>query len=106
MNIIRSIQLGSAGHILREDGVEKEKVLLGRVESRKSRGRQEIRYMVELIRLAKDRQRWRSLIAHVKLYMAPWYRVRLDQNYSHKTENFINTIEQIRRSVYLPLCGL
>ena len=74
---IRRRQLKFLGHTLRSEGLEKC-CLLGRVEGRRARGRQRIKYMdsivqflgdgrrtVDLIRLAGDRSRWRSMIADV-----------------------------------------
>lgn len=74
---IRKRQLQFLGHILRADGLERT-CLLGRVEGTRSRGRQRIKYMdallaqlgdgwrvVDLIRLADERSRWRSMVADV-----------------------------------------
>lgn len=74
---VRRRQLGFVGHILRGDNFEKH-CLLGRIEGRRARGRQRLKFMdtilqhlgggrgtVDLIRLADDRGRWRSMVADV-----------------------------------------
>ena len=83
MATIRVRQLKFLGHILRHESLEKD-VLLGRIEGRRSRGRPTIKYMdslindvagvdnvMELVRIAQDRVRWRSMVAHVNQDMAP-----------------------------------
>ena len=82
MGEVRSRQLKFLGHIIRENELEKL-VLAGRVEGKRARGRQRKKYIdslladvkgvtsaVQLIRLAEDRERWRSMVAHVKKDMA------------------------------------
>ena len=79
---IRARQLNFLGHILRENKLEKL-TLQGKIEGRRARGRQRMKYMDsllkdnnrisgmrELMRLAEDRKSWRSMIAHVKQDLA------------------------------------
>ena len=74
---IRKRQLNFLGHIVRANGIEKD-CLLGRVEGRRARGRQRLKFMdtleeqmdhrwktADLIRMAQERGRWRSLVADV-----------------------------------------
>ena len=74
---IRRRQMNFVGHVLRKEKLE-HLCLTGKVEGRRSRGRQRIKYLdtiVEeiggqitknnLIQLARDRQRWREVTAHV-----------------------------------------
>ena len=77
INQIRKRQLNFLGHIIRANGLEKD-CLLGRVQGRRARGRQRLKFMdvlkeqmdhrwktADLIRMAHDRGRWRSLVADV-----------------------------------------
>ena len=70
------------GHVIREDGLEKI-CLQGMVYGKRARGRQRVKYLDslahdiegnmkphELMRVAEDRVRWRSMAAHVQ-DMAP-----------------------------------
>lgn len=79
---IRARQLEFLGHLLRHDGLEKH-VLLGKIDGRRARGRQRIKYVDSLLedipdnlriggllQLAQDRERWRSMVAHVRKDMA------------------------------------
>ena len=79
---IRARQLNFLGHTLRENKLEKL-TLQGKIEGRRARGRQRMKYMDsllkdnneingmrELMRLAEDRKSWRSMIAHVKQDLA------------------------------------
>ena len=79
---IRARQLNFLGHILRENKLEKL-TLQGKIEGRRARGRQRMKYMDsllkdnnrisgmrELMRLAEDRKSWRCMIAHVKQDLA------------------------------------
>ena len=78
MTAIRKRQLGYVGHMIRENGVEKN-CLLGMVEGTRSVGRQRMKYLDSLrgdigirrtellVRIAEDRSRWRSIIANVNL---------------------------------------
>ena len=79
---IRTRQLSFLGHILREDKLEKL-ALQGKIEGRRARGRQRMKYidsllkdinsvngMRDLMRLAEDRKSWRSMIAHVNQDLA------------------------------------
>ena len=74
----RNRKLKFLSHIIRENGVEKL-VLARRVEGRRARGGQRVKYMdslvadvremasaVQLIRLTEYRERGRSMVAHVK----------------------------------------
>ena len=74
---IKKRQLYFLGHILRAEGLERE-CLLGKIEGKRARGRQRIKFMdallkeiaygqrvVDLVRLADDRQRWRSMVSNV-----------------------------------------
>lgn len=77
MKEIRKRQLHFLGHALRAEGLERE-CLLGKIEGTRARGRQRIKFMdailmelgdgrrvVDLVRLADDRQRWRSMVSNV-----------------------------------------
>ena len=79
---IRARQLNFLGHILRENKLEKL-TLQGKIEGRRARGRQRMKYMDsllkdnnringmrELMRLVEDRKGWRSMIALVKQDLA------------------------------------
>ena len=70
-------QLGFLGHTLRSESIEKT-CLLGRIQGRRARGRQRTKLMdtilqqlgngwrtVDLVRLADDREGWRSMVADV-----------------------------------------
>ena len=74
---IRRRQINFLGHAIRKEKIE-HLCLTGKVEGRRPRGRQRIKYLdtiVEdiggqttrnnLIQLARDRQRWREVTAHV-----------------------------------------
>ena len=76
LNVVRRRQLKFLGHLLRHDCLEKD-VFLGKIEGRRARGRQRITFgasLVEdvpgnatvagLVRMAQDRERWRSMVAH------------------------------------------
>ena len=76
---VRKRQLSFLGHLIRENSLEGQ-VLCGRVEGRRARGRQRIKYLdsemrdlegvsgvAELVVLARDRERWRSMVANVNL---------------------------------------
>ena len=80
---VRKRQLKVLGHMLRHDCLEKD-VFLGKIEGRRDRGRQRITFgtslirdipgemtVAGLVRLAQDRGRWRSMVAHVNQDMAP-----------------------------------
>ena len=75
---IRKRQLNFIGHIIRREKVE-HLCLTGRIEGRRSRGRQRTKYMDsimgdiegnhtanQLIHMAGDRERWRRVIANVQ----------------------------------------
>ena len=77
LGAVRARQLKFLGHILRHECLEKE-VLLGKIEGRRARGRQRIKFasslledipgqttMAGLVRTAHDRERWRSMVANV-----------------------------------------
>ena len=79
MKIIRQRQLRFLGHVIRENDLERT-VVTGRVEGRRDRGRQRTKYMNSLIQdidgvttanqllqMADDREKWRSMIANVKI---------------------------------------
>ena len=80
---IRERQLRFLGHILRRDGLEQNSIE-GKLEGRRPRGRPRRSYINEIknivgernIRgvkeLARDRQRWKQRIAHVREDMALW----------------------------------
>ena len=83
MGAVRSRQLKFLGHLLRHDCLEKD-VFLGKIEGRRARGRQRMTFgsshiedipgemtVAGLVRLAQDRGRWRSMVAHVNQDMAP-----------------------------------
>ena len=75
MFTIRKRQLGYLGHVLRGSSLEKD-CLLGFIEGTRARGRQRIKYLDiikmlvgaqsagEVVRLAEDRRRWRSIVAN------------------------------------------
>ena len=82
LGTVRGRQLKFLGHLLRHDCLEKEE-FLGRIEGRRARGRQRLKFgssLIEdipgemtvagLVRLAQDRERWRSVVAHVNQDMA------------------------------------
>ena len=75
---IRKRQLNFLGHIIRRQSIE-HLALTGRVEGRRARGRQRMKYLdsltedvgriekpAELIQLAYDRSRWREVIANAR----------------------------------------
>ena len=77
MRSIEKRQLQFLGHILRAQGLESD-CLLARINGRRAKGRQWKKFMdcsiesfrgrykvVELVHLAKDRQKWRFMIANV-----------------------------------------
>ena len=73
IRIIRERQMKFLGHICRKNGIEKQ-VLCGKIERRRSRGRQRIKYMdslnkyvnnkslsnTEIIRKTDNRREWRA----------------------------------------------
>ena len=73
---IRKRQLKLLGHIIREGGLESD-CLLGRIEGVRARGRQRMKFVdslldvvgereaVSLVRMAFDREQWRSMVANV-----------------------------------------
>ena len=82
--IIRKRKLEFLGHIMRQNGLE-ELILTGNVDGKRSRGRQREKYLtnlsgwvaeqlqrrekdkvkeISLLRTAKDRSMWKSMIAH------------------------------------------
>ena len=78
MKTIRARQLSSLGHDIRSGGIEKT-CLMGMIEGKRARGRQRQTFMGSLLqdieggltmheipRLAQDRIRWHSMVAHVK----------------------------------------
>lgn len=79
---IRQRQLRYLGHVLRGDNLEKD-CLLGTIEGTRARGRQRIKYMDgiktlvgcngigEVIRLAQNREEWRSIVSNVRIDMEP-----------------------------------
>ena len=82
MGTIRERQLKFLGHVIREDDLEKT-VLMGRIAGRRARGRQRIKYLDsllmdingvdtagDLMRMAEEREEWRTMIANVKRDMA------------------------------------
>ena len=82
LGTVRKRQLKFLGHLLRHDCLEKT-VFLGMIEGRRARGRQRLKFgasLIEdipgevtvagLVRLAQDRERWRSMVAHVNQDMA------------------------------------
>ena len=77
LKFVRRRQLRFLGHVLRAEELEND-CLLGRVEGSRARGRQRITYMkslleyiaggmtvADLVIMARDRERWRSMIANV-----------------------------------------
>ena len=82
LGAVKKRQLKFLGHLLRHGCLEEE-VFLGKIEGRRARGRQGLKFessLVEeipgemtgagLVRLAQDRERRRSTVAHVKQDMA------------------------------------
>ena len=79
---IRQRQLGYLGHVLRGSNLEKD-CLLGVVDGTRARGRQRVKFMdgvktlvgcrnvAEVIRLAENREEWRSIVANVNIDTAP-----------------------------------
>ena len=75
---IRKRQLRYVGHVLRGDSMEKV-CLMGMIEGNRARGRQRIKYLDgiktlvgvrnvgEVVRLAEDREGWRSIVANVNV---------------------------------------
>ena len=75
---IRKRQLEFLGHICRKNGIEKQ-MLCGKIEGRRSRGRQQTAYIeslnkyttrnsisnAELIRRTNDREAWRAMVVDV-----------------------------------------
>ncbi len=72
---IRRRQLEFFGHVMRKEGLE-ELFITGKIEGRRDRGRQRLTYLdsmakwtggpkVELLRMSKDRDNWRFMIANV-----------------------------------------
>ena len=83
MGIVRERQMRFVGHVMRENDLERT-VTTGRVEGRRARGRQRMKYMDslmkdvrdvqtvgELMRMTEDRERWRTMTAYVRRDMAP-----------------------------------
>ena len=83
MTTIYKRQLRFVGHMERKDGLE-SLCMVGMMNGRRGRGRPRKSYtdslieitgrnhsMVELRRMMRDRSFWRSLVAHVRLDMAP-----------------------------------
>ena len=78
MNKIRKRQLRYVGHVLRGESLEKH-CLMGMIEGNRARGRQRIKYLDgiktlvgvrnvgEVVRLAEDREGWRSIVANVNV---------------------------------------
>ena len=75
MKMIRKRQMEFLGHVMRKDGLE-NLMVTGKIEGRRSRGRQRKTYIrslsewtkksqIELLRATRHRQRWRSMIADV-----------------------------------------
>ena len=78
IKIIRERQMKFLGHICRKNGIEKH-MLCGKVEGRRSPGRQRIKYMdslndyvtnkslrnTELIRKMDNREEWRAMIVDI-----------------------------------------
>ena len=74
LTVIMKRQLGFLGHVLRRDGLEST-CLLGMIERKRARGRQrlmdrikeatDIRRIWEVIKLARDRKKWASIVANV-----------------------------------------
>ena len=75
---IRQRQLRYLGHVLRGSNLEKD-CLMGTIEGTRARGRQRLKFMDgiktliggsdmgEIIRLAEDREEWRSIVANVNI---------------------------------------
>jgi len=74
-SIIRKRQLEFFGHIMRKEGLE-ELFLTGKIEGSRDRGRQRTTFLkniakwtgiseVDLIRIAKDREKWTVMVADV-----------------------------------------
>ena len=81
INSIRKRQLNFMGHIIREDKIEFT-CLSGKIEGRRQRGRPRQKYIdrlleitggtqANLIRSARDRKGWRSIVANVQVDTAP-----------------------------------
>ena len=78
LSTIRKRQLKYLGHVLRGRSLEKD-CLLGMVEGTRARGRQRIKYMDvmktlvgqrcigDVVRLAEDREGWRTIVANVNI---------------------------------------
>ena len=77
MKVIRKRQMQFLGHIMRCEGME-NLVLTGKIEGRRSRGRQRLKFITslnrdfhtnrsdsELLILSKDRKRWKTMITNV-----------------------------------------
>ena len=78
MKTIRKRQMEFLGHIRRTDGIEKL-MLSGKIEGKKSRGRQRIKYLdslknyvaqdpmdnIELLRRTDNREEWQALVVDV-----------------------------------------
>ena len=78
MTTIRKRQLRFLGHIMRREGLE-EVVMMGMVKGRRARGKQREKYMdglmrakgkqlkpAQMLQVARDRERWRSMVAEVR----------------------------------------
>ena len=72
------------GHLLRHDCLEKE-VFLGKIERRRARGRQRVKYaeslikdipgemtVIRVLRLVQKRKMWRLKVTHVNQDTALW----------------------------------
>ena len=76
LTVIMKRQLGLLGHVLRRDGLRSTR-LLGMIEGKSARGRQRLTYMDgikeaayirgigEVTKLARDRKKWKSIVANV-----------------------------------------
>ena len=77
MKSIRQRQLAFLGHVLRRQGLE-NLVVTGRIEGRRARGRQRLKYLdslcdtlkdkvspTQLIRASEDRGLWQRMVANV-----------------------------------------
>ena len=60
---IRTKQMRFLGHLMRKDGLE-NLALTGKIEGKRSRGRKWSLWMA-LFEKAKDRELWKSMIAHI-----------------------------------------
>ena len=80
---IKKRQLGFFGHIIRKGTLESI-ITAGKIEGKRARGRQRDEYLgnlgrnlgkkwtpIELIKMASDRTRWKIMIAHVDIDIAP-----------------------------------